>query len=116
MDIRMKTTLYPVTDLASAKTVFRTLLGAEPYMDTPYYVAFKSGDHDIGLNPRGHAEGMSGALNYWHVDDIAQSLKQLLESGATAQQPVRDVGGGKLMATVKDADGNVLGLIQPGKA
>lgn len=25
----------------------------------------------------------------------------------------RDVGGGKLIATVKDVDGNVIGLIQP---
>jgi hypothetical protein len=27
-------------------------------------------------------------------------------------QAVKDVGGGKLIATVKDADGNLIGLIQ----
>jgi hypothetical protein len=27
---------------------------------------------------------------------------------------VKDVGGGKLTAMVKDADGNVIGLLQPG--
>jgi hypothetical protein len=35
-----------------------------------------------------------------------------LEAGADAQQEVKDVGGGKLIASVKDAGGNVLGLIQ----
>jgi predicted enzyme related to lactoylglutathione lyase len=28
------------------------------------------------------------------------------------QQEVKDVGGGKLIASVKDPDGNVIGLIQ----
>jgi hypothetical protein len=35
-----------------------------------------------------------------------------LDAGAEAHQGVRDVGGGKLLASVKDADGNVIGLIQ----
>jgi predicted enzyme related to lactoylglutathione lyase len=34
------------------------------------------------------------------------------QAGAQAQQEVKDVGGGKLIASVKDADGNVIGLIQ----
>jgi hypothetical protein len=32
---------------------------------------------------------------------------------AKAEQDAKDVGGGKLTATVKDADGNVIGLLQP---
>jgi predicted enzyme related to lactoylglutathione lyase len=28
------------------------------------------------------------------------------------QREAKDVGGGKLVATVKDADGNIIGLIQ----
>jgi hypothetical protein len=40
-------------------------------------------------------------------------LKALLEAGAVEQQGVRDVGGGKLTASVRDADGNVIGLLQP---
>jgi hypothetical protein len=35
-----------------------------------------------------------------------------LDAGAEAHQRVREVGGGKLVASVKDADGNVIGLIQ----
>jgi len=51
-------------------------------------------------------------VGYYHVDDIKKSLQLLLENGAQAQQDVKDVGGGKLIATVKDADGNMIGLIQ----
>ena len=55
---------------------------------------------------------MTGLVGYWHVDDIKRSVKALLDAGAEAQQEVRDVGGGKLIASVKDADGNVIGLLQ----
>ncbi|MGH4020851.1 MAG: VOC family protein [Pseudonocardiaceae bacterium] len=40
------------------------------------------------------------------------SVKALLDAGAEAQHEVKDVGGGKLIASVRDADGNVIGLIQ----
>jgi predicted enzyme related to lactoylglutathione lyase len=33
-------------------------------------------------------------------------------AGATVKEPVRDVGRGRLVATVTDPDGNVLGLLQ----
>jgi hypothetical protein len=36
-----------------------------------------------------------------------------VDAGAEAQQGVKDVGGGKLIASVKDADGNTIGLLQP---
>jgi predicted enzyme related to lactoylglutathione lyase len=55
---------------------------------------------------------MTGPVAYWHVDDIEESLKLLLEVGAEAQQEVEDVGGGKLITSVKDVDGNVIGLLQ----
>jgi predicted enzyme related to lactoylglutathione lyase len=55
---------------------------------------------------------MTGPVGYWHVDDIKESLELLLDAGAEAQQAIRDVGGGKLIASVKDPDGNVIGLIQ----
>jgi len=33
-------------------------------------------------------------------------------AGATVKEPAHDVGGGRLVATVTDPDGNVLGLLQ----
>lgn len=47
-------------------------------------------------------------------DSSTQGIKQigLLPGGATVKEPRRDVGGGRLVATVTDPDGNVLGLLQ----
>ncbi|QFY09702.1 glyoxalase [Nonomuraea phyllanthi] len=113
MNDGIKTVIHPVRDLAAAKAMFRALLGVEPYMDEPYYVGFSMNGQDIGLDPQGHKKGMSGPVAYWHVDDIEASLRALLNAGAQMSQEVKDVGGGKLIASVTDADGNVIGLIQP---
>jgi predicted enzyme related to lactoylglutathione lyase len=108
----IRTVIYPVKDLGRAKALYETLLGAAPYTDAAYYVGFRIGEQEIGLDPNGHRRGMAGPIGYWHVDDIEQTLRQLVEAGAEVQQPVRDVGGGRLIAWVKDADGNVIGLLQ----
>jgi predicted enzyme related to lactoylglutathione lyase len=84
----------------------------EPYIDEPYYAALNVGGHDVGLDPNGHGKGMTGPIAYWHVDDINKSLDTLLDAGAEADQAIQDVGGGTLIATVKDADGNVTGPFQ----
>jgi predicted enzyme related to lactoylglutathione lyase len=112
MSPAMKTIIYPVKDLARAKVLFSKLLGAAPSMDQPYYVGFSLGEQEVGLDPHGHSKGMTGPVGYWHVDDIERSLELLVEAGAQAQQPISDVGGGKLIAIAKDADGNTIGLIQ----
>ena len=109
MNQGIKTVIYPVTDVAKAKTLFSELLGVEPYADAAYYVGFRVGDQEIGLDPNGHKHGMTG---YYHVDDIKESLQLLLDAGAEVQQEIKDVGGGNLIAAVKDADGNIIGLSQ----
>jgi predicted enzyme related to lactoylglutathione lyase len=104
----MRLLVYPVKDLAKAKTLYSELLGVEPYADAAYYVGFRIGDLEIGLDPHGRS---GGPLAYWEVRDIKAGLRQLLDAGAQLDQGVKDVGGGKLIATVKDADGNMLGLM-----
>jgi hypothetical protein len=47
----IKTIIFPVNDLAGAQAPFRDLPGVEPYADEPYYVGFKAGDQEIGLDP-----------------------------------------------------------------
>ena len=81
-------------------------------MDEAYYVGFRVGDQEIGLDPNGHNKGMTGPVGYWHVNDIKKSLPLLLDAGVQALREVEDVGGGKLIASVRDADGNVIGFIQ----
>ncbi|HXX56445.1 MAG TPA: VOC family protein [Thermodesulfovibrionales bacterium] len=105
----VRSIIYPVKDIARAKILFRQLLGVEPYADQPYYVGFKIGDQDIGLDPNGHKNGMTV---YYHVDDIKQSLQSLLSAGSQILQETKDVGGGGLIASVRDPDGNIIGLIQ----
>ena len=112
MNQGIRTVIYPVKDLAQAKALYGQLLGVEPYMDEAYYVGFRVGKQEIGLDPYGHNQGMTGPVGYYHVDDIKQSLQLLLDAGAQVQQDVKDVGGGKLIASVKDADNNTIGLIQ----
>ena len=92
----VKTIMYPVTDLANAKTLYGELLGVEPYMDEAYYVGFNIEGQNIGLDPHGHSEGMTGPVAYRHVNDIEERLQALLDAGAAAHQGVRDVGGGQV--------------------
>jgi predicted enzyme related to lactoylglutathione lyase len=88
----VRTIVYPVKDLARAKMLFSKLLGVEPYADQPYYVGFRIGDQEIGLDPNGHKAGMTA---YHHVDNIKQSLQSFLDAGAQILQEIKDVGGGK---------------------
>ena len=112
MTSRMKTIMYPVKDLAAAKRLYGALLGVAPVMDEPYYVGYEVGGQDVGLDPNGHGKGMTGSLGYWHVDDIAATIDAVVAAGGAQQQAVTDVGGGKLIATATDADGNLIGLLQ----
>lgn len=108
----LKLVIYPVKDTAKAKKLYSTLLGVQPYVDSPYYIGFKLGDQELGLDPNGHKNGMTGPLTYWQVSDIKASLQLLVDAGATVLQPIKDVGYGKLIASVKDADGNTTALMQ----
>ena len=108
----IKTVLHPVSDLEAAKAVYTALLGVEPQHDAPYYVGFEAAGQQIGLVPGGAAQGMTSPVAYWHVPDIEAKLAEVTAAGATVKEPARDVGFGRLVATVTDPDGNVLGLLQ----
>jgi predicted enzyme related to lactoylglutathione lyase len=108
----IKTVLHPVSDLARAKAVYAALLGIQPQADSSYYVGFDVAGQHIGLVPGGGPQAMTSPVAYWHVPDIEAKLAEVTAAGATVKDPVRDVGGGRLVATVTDPDGNVLGLLQ----
>jgi predicted enzyme related to lactoylglutathione lyase len=104
--------VYPVKDIARAKALYTSLLGVEPYVDSPYYVGFRVGEQEIGLDPNGHAAGLTGPIGYCSVADIRQSLQTLVAAGAQIQQDVHEVTPGLQIAWIKDGDGNVSGLRQ----
>ena len=108
----IKTVLHPVSDLTAAKAVYTALLGMPPQHDASYYVGYDTEGQHIGLVPNGAQQGMTSPVAYWHVADIEAKLAEVTAAGATMKDPVRDVGGGRLVATVTDPDGNVLGLLQ----
>jgi predicted enzyme related to lactoylglutathione lyase len=108
----IKTVLHPVSDLARAKAMYIALLGVPPQTDGAYYVGFEAAGQQIGLVPGGGPQGMTSPVAFWHVHDIEVKLAEVTAAGATLKEAAHDVGGGRLVATVTDPDGNVLGLIQ----
>ena len=108
----IKTILHPVSDLAKATAVYTALIGMPPQTDGPFYVGFDAEGQHIGLVPGGGPQKMTSPVAYWHVTDIEAKLAEVTAAGATVNEPVRDVGGGRLVASVTDPDGNVLGLLQ----
>jgi predicted enzyme related to lactoylglutathione lyase len=103
----IKVIVYPTKDLEKAKTLFNKFLGTEPYADSKYYVGYKVGDLEIGLDPNGDA-----VIGYIDVADLKSSLQGLVDSGAEIHQDVKDVAQGLLIAQVKEPNGNILGLRQ----
>jgi predicted enzyme related to lactoylglutathione lyase len=108
----IKTVLHPVSDLEAAKPVYAALLGAPPTADAPYYVGFDAAGQHIGLVPKGGPQSMDSPVAYWQVSDIEAKLAEVTAAGATVNESPRAVGGGRLVASFTDPDGNVLGLLQ----
>jgi predicted enzyme related to lactoylglutathione lyase len=104
----MRLVVFPAKDLDGAKKIFSTLLGTDPYIDGAYYVGFRTGGLEVGLDPN----GTGGPICYWDVDDIAASVQSLVGAGATLDEAPHDVGGGLLVAKLTDTDGNVVGFRQ----
>ncbi len=100
--------VYPVKDIEKAKVFYGQFLGVAPYVDSPYYVGYKIDNLEIGLDPNSEV----GPIAYTDVADIKASLKEMTNSGGVVLQDIKDVGYGLLIAQVKDAVGNVIGLRQ----
>ncbi len=110
--MNIKTVLHPVSDLPKAKAVYAALLGREPQTDGPYYAGFDVDGQHIGLVPGGGPQGMTAPVAFWHVPDVEAKLAEVTAAGAIIREPAHDVGGSRLVATVTDPDGNVLGRLQ----
>jgi predicted enzyme related to lactoylglutathione lyase len=104
--------IYPASDVAKTTKFFATLLGTEPYVESPRYVGFKVGHMEIGIVPQAMQRSLTGALAYVDVGDIKGALANLLAAGAEKVQDVTDVANGLLVASFKDPDGTPIGLRQ----
>ena len=111
----LRTVIYRVADLERAREWYTDVLGFRPYFDEPFYVGFDVGGFELGLQPpepEGTTLGGNGIVAYWGVEDADEALGRLLEMGATGHAAVQDVGGGIRVASVRDPDGNVFGIIE----
>ena len=104
----IKLLVYPVKDVEKAKAFYSRYLEVEPYVEDSYYVGYRVGDQEVGLDPNSKI----GPIAYTDVKDIKSSLQAMVKVGAEIVQDVKEVGGGLLIAQVKDVDGNVVGLRQ----
>ena len=100
MSIRIHSSFVAHVDPEASLAFYRDALG------------FEAEGQQIGLVPGGGPQGMTSPVAYWHVPDIEAKLAEVTAAGATVHEPAHDVGGGRLVATFTDPDGNVLGLLQ----
>ncbi len=108
MTQNIKLIVYPVKDIEKARAFYGKFLEVEPYVEGPYYAGYRVGDLEVGLDPNSKV----GPIAYADVLDIKSSLQAMIEVGAEVIQDIKNVGGGILIAQVKDRDGNVVGLRQ----
>lgn len=114
MFLGLRTAIYYVQDIESAKAWYCKALGCDPYFDQPFYVGFNVGGYELGLHPD---EGLpvtkhAGVVTYWGVEDAQAAVRHLVQLGATVHQDISDVGEGILVASVLDPFGNVFGVIK----
>ena len=107
----LRTAIYPTPDLARGKEWYRQVLGRDPYFDEPFYVGFSVGGFELGLIPDGQP-GLAGVQVYWGVSDAVAELARLTSLGAKVHEPVKDVGGGIKVASVRDPFGNLFSIIE----
>lgn len=107
----LRTAVYPTPDLAKGKEWYRQVLGVDPYFDQPYYVGFAVGGFELGLLPDGEP-GSAGVQALWGVLDADAAMARLISMGAEVHEPVKDVGDGIKVGSVRDPFGNLFSIIE----
>ncbi|GAA5524237.1 hypothetical protein Maes01_00791 [Microbulbifer aestuariivivens] len=110
----LRSVIYGVGDLTRARDWYQQLLEVEPYFNQDNYVGFNVGGFELGLNPdaRSVTSRADGVIAYWGVSDMAAQVERINALGARQHSEITDVGGGVLMSSFLDPDGNLFGLIQ----
>jgi predicted enzyme related to lactoylglutathione lyase len=107
----LKSVIYPSADLEADKKFWEAITGVKAYFDEPYYVGFNINGSELGLDPNAAKAGLTYPVTYWHVQSTVAATEQLIAGGASLNTEARDVGGGMMMATFKDPNGNIFGII-----
>lgn len=109
----LRTAIYKVGDINAAREWYANVFETQAYFDEPYYVGFNIGGYELGLQPEGipTKDKVENVVVYWGVDDIGTEFNKFIASGGTQHEKPKDVGGGIMVATLKDPWGNIIGLI-----
>ena len=109
----LRTTIYHVGDLQTAKVFYTKAFQIEPYFDEPFYVGFNIGGYELGLLPEKDPTKAKPVtvVSYWGVDDIHKEFEHLLKIGAKSHEEPTNVGGPLMVASVIDPWGNIIGII-----
>ncbi len=109
----LRTTIYKVADLPKARDWYSRVLHIEPYFNEPFYVGFNVAGYELGLQPEENEspDKTEGVATYWGVADVMHTYGTLLELGATPHEAPQEVGGGIVIATVKDPWSNLFWII-----
>jgi predicted enzyme related to lactoylglutathione lyase len=117
----LSTISFYATDHEAAKKWYIDFLGIEPYFNVPGYAEFRIGDYqqelgiiDSKFAPKGLTDKPSGAIAYWHVDDLQATFNKLINLGVSIYEPIidRSQGQGRFVtASVIDPFGNILGIM-----
>jgi lactoylglutathione lyase len=109
----LRTAIYQVDDIDAAKQWYARVFETEPYFDEPFYVGFNIDGYELGLQPAEVPSGekFESVAAYWACSAVSETYSRLIESGAAPHEAPQEVGGGIIVATVKDPWGNVIGLI-----
>ena len=102
---------YPVKDLVKAKQWYEAMHGVKPYMDSDVYVGYLINGINVGLNPNGYEEGMTGPVIFWKCGDIISAVDEAVNNGATISREPRQLGS-QILASLVGADGILFGFIQ----
>lgn len=109
-------------NVQAAADWYGSLFASDPYFRQPAegpaaYVEFRIGatQAEFGIVDRRwahHTTGeAAGAIVYWHVDDLAAVVANLVALGASELEPVTERGSGFVTAAFVDPFGNTLGVM-----
>lgn len=108
---------FTTADLEKAEKWYSEFLEIKPYFKTKGYIEFRIGAYQQELGivdskflPNNVSEP-SGAIVYWHVDEINLVIEKLKSMGAKVHQPITDRSNGFFTASVIDPFGNILGIM-----
>lgn len=109
----LRTTIYKVENINAAKEWYAKVFEVQPYFDEPFYVGFNIAGFELGLQPeeKPTTSKTENVITYWGVNDVDTEFNKFISLGATEFEKPTEVGGGIIVATIKDPWGNCIGLI-----